>query len=138
MKKLFSKKKNKLKKANKLQINQIFNRRIKSYLKKDSLWASLISCIKLLNPPFSPRFQNNSRTHFFFLFPFFAFFIKNKATSCKNKMSSSSGSHVISKELQNLDLIYYNVNLITDVFQVILKYCWKIIAKYRQILPFVA
>ena len=34
-------------------------------------------------------------------------------------MSSSSESDVISKELQNLDLIYYNVNLMTDVFKVI-------------------
>ena len=137
MKKLFSKKKNELKKANKSQINQIFNRRIKSYLKKDSVSASLISCIKLLNPPFSSRFRNNSRTHFF-LFPFFVFFIKNKTTSCKNKMSSSSESDVISKELQNLDLIYYNVNLMTDVFKVIVKYRRKIIAKYRQISRFVA
>ena len=69
--------------------------------------ASLISCIKLLNPPFSSRFRNNSRTHFFFLFPFFVFFIKNKTTSCKNKISSSSETDVISKERQNLDLIYY-------------------------------
>ena len=53
-------------------------------------------------------------------------------------MSSSSESDVISKELQNLDLIYYNVNLMTDVFQVIVKCRRKIIAKYRQILPFVA
>ena len=53
-------------------------------------------------------------------------------------MSSSSESDVISKELQNLDLIYYNVNLMTDVFQVIVKYRQKIIAKYCQILPFVA
>ena len=137
MKKLFSKK-NELKKANKSQVNQIFYRRIKSYLKRDSVMASLISCIKLLNPPFSSRFRNNSRTHFFFLFLFFVFFIKNKTTSCKNKMSSSSGSDVISKELQNLDLIYYNVNLMTDVFKVIVKYRRKIIAKYRQISPFVA
>ena len=96
---LFSKKKNELKKANKWQINQIFNRRIKSYLKKDSVSTSLISCIKLLNPPFSSRFRNNSRTHFFFLFLFFVFFIKNKTTSCKNKMSSCSESDVISKGL---------------------------------------
>ena len=137
MKKLISKKKNELKKANKSQINQILNRRIKSYLKKDSVSASLISCIKLLKPSFSSRFRNNSVTHFF-LFPFFVFFIKNKTTSCKNKMSSSSESDVISKELQNLDLIYYNVKLMTDFFKVIVKYRWKIIAKYRQILPFFA
>ena len=53
-------------------------------------------------------------------------------------MSSSSESDVISKELQNLDLIYYNVKLMTDFFKVIVKYRWKIIAKYRQILPFFA
>ena len=46
-------------------------------------------------------------------------------------MPSSSESDVISKELENLDLIYYNVNLMTDVFKVIVKYCRKIIAKYR-------
>ena len=40
-------------------------RRIKPYLKKDSVSASFISCIKLLNAPFSSRLQNNSRTHFF-------------------------------------------------------------------------
>ena len=34
-------------------------------------------------------------------------------------MPSSSESDVISKELQNLDLIYYNANLMTDVFKVI-------------------
>ena len=96
---MFSKKKNELKKANKSQINQIFNRTIKSYLKKDSVSASFISCIKLLNPPFSSRFRNNSRTHFFFLFLFFVFFTKNQTTSCKNKIPSSSESDVISKEL---------------------------------------
>ena len=53
-------------------------------------------------------------------------------------MSSSSESVVISKELQNLDLVYYNVNLMTDNFKVIIKYCRKIIAKYRQISTFVA
>ena len=45
-------------------------------------------------------------------------------------MPSSSESDVISKELENLDLIYYNVNLMTDVFKVIVN-CRKIIAKYR-------
>ena len=53
-------------------------------------------------------------------------------------MSFSSESDVISKELQNLDLIYFNVNLMTDVFKVIVKYRRKSIAKYRQISPFVA
>ena len=52
-------------------------------------------------------------------------------------MSSSSEKEAISKELQNLDLIYYNVNLMTDAFKVIVKYRRKIIAKYRQISPFV-
>ena len=37
----------------------------------DSLSASVISCIKLLNIPFSSCLQNSSRTHFFlFLFSF--------------------------------------------------------------------
>ena len=53
-------------------------------------------------------------------------------------MSSSSESDVISKELQNLDLIYYNVELMTDFLKVIVKYRRKIIAKYRQISPFMA
>ena len=53
-------------------------------------------------------------------------------------MSSSPESDVISKELENLDLIYCTVNLMTDVFKAIVKYRRKIIAKYRQISPFVA
>ena len=53
-------------------------------------------------------------------------------------MPSSFESDVISKELQNLDLMYYNVNLMTDVFKVIIKYHRKVIAKYRLISPFVA
>ena len=53
-------------------------------------------------------------------------------------MSSPAESDAISKELQNLDLIYYNVNLMTDVFKIIAKYRRKIIAKYHQISPFVA
>ena len=138
MKKLFSKKKNELKKANKSQINQIFNRRIKSYLKKDCVSASLISCVKLLNPSFYSRSRNHSRTHFF-LFAFFVFFIKNKTTSCNNKMSSSSESDVISKELQYLDLIYYNVNLMTYVFKVIssniIRKLLPSIVKYCNLLP---
>ena len=38
-------------------------------------------------------------------------------------------------KLQNSDLIYYNVNLMTDVFEITVTYRRKIIAKYRQILP---
>ena len=53
-------------------------------------------------------------------------------------MPSSLESDVISKELQNLDLMYYNVNLMTDVFKVTIKYRQKVTAKYRLILPFVA
>ena len=120
LKKCFSKKNNELKKSNKSQINHIFTRRIKSYLKKDSLSANFIFCIKLLNVPFSSRLLNNSRTHLLFFF-----FILNKTTSCKNKMSFPSESDMVSKELQNSDLIY--VNLMTDVF--------KIIAKYRHLSP---
>ena len=120
LKKCFSKK-NELKKSNKSQINQIFTRRIKSYLKKDSLSARFIFCIKLLNAPFSSCLRNNSRTHsFIFLL-------------LQNKMSFPSGSEEMSKELQNSDLIY--VNLMTDVFKIIVKYRRKIIAKYRHLSP---
>ena len=124
LKKWFSKKKNELKKSNKSQINQIFTRRIKSYLKKDSLSASFIFYIKLLNAPFSSRLRNNSRTHFF-LFIFFFFFILNKTTSCRNKMSFPSESDMMSIELRNSDLIY--VNLMADAF--------KVTAKYRHLSP---
>ena len=38
----------------------------------------------------------------------------------------------VKKKLQNSDLIYYSVRLMTDVFKIIIvKYRWKIIAKYR-------
>ena len=50
-------------------------------------------------------------------------------------MPSSSESVVRSKELENLDLIYYDVNLMTGVFKVIVKYRQKIIAKYRHLSP---
>ena len=40
---------------------------------------------------------------------------------------------MLSKELQNSDLI--NVNLMTDVFEIIVKYRRKIIAKYHHLLP---
>ena len=118
--------------ANKSPINQIFNGRIKSYLKKDSLSASFIFCIKLLNAPFSSRLRNSSRTHIF-LFLLFFFFILNKTTSCKNKVSFPSESDMMSKELQNSDSLY--VNLMTDVFNIIVKYRRKIIAKYRHLSP---
>ena len=48
-------------------------------------------------------------------------------------MSFPSESDMMSKELQNSDLIY--VNLMTDVFKIIVKYRWKIIAKYRHLSP---
>ena len=115
-----------------MQINKIFTRRITSYLKKHSLSASFISCVKLLNAPFSSRLRNNSRTHIF-LYLLFFFFIINKTTSCKNKMSFPSESDMMSKELQNSDSIY--VNLMTHVFKIIVKYRWKIIAKYRYLSP---
>ena len=44
-----------------------------------------------------------------------------------------SESDMVSKELENSDLIY--VNLMTDVFKSIIKYRRKIIAKYRHLLP---
>ena len=110
----------------------MFTRRIKSCLKKDSQLASSNFCIKLLSAPFSSCLRNNSRTHFFLFFLFF-FFILSKTTSCKNKMSFPSESDMMSKELQNSDLIY--VNLMTDVFKIIVKYCWRIITKYCHLLP---
>ena len=112
-------------------------RRIKPYLKKDSLSASFISCTKLLNAPFSSLLRNSSRTHFFLVLSFL-FFILNKTASCKNNISSSTESDMISKELHNPDFIFYSENLMTDVSRIIVKYRQKIIAKYRQISPFIA
>ena len=40
---------------------------------------------------------------------------------------------MMSKELQNLNLIY--VNLMTDVFKIIAKYLRKVIVKYRHLSP---
>ena len=48
-------------------------------------------------------------------------------------MSFPSKSDKMSKELQNSDLIY--VNLMTDVFKIIVKYRRKITAKYRHLSP---
>ena len=48
-------------------------------------------------------------------------------------MSFPSESDMMSKELQNSDLIY--VNLMTDAFKIIVKYRLKIIAKYRHLSP---
>ena len=48
-------------------------------------------------------------------------------------MSFPSEPDLVSKELQNSDLIY--VNLKTIVFKVIVKYSRKIIAKYRHLSP---
>ena len=48
-------------------------------------------------------------------------------------MSFPSESDMMSKELQNSDLIY--VNLMTDVFKIIAKYRRKIIVKCRHLLP---
>ena len=42
-----------------------------------------------------------------------------------------SESDIMSKELQNLDSIY--VNLMTDVFNIVVKYRRKIIAIYRLV-----
>ena len=87
LKKCFSKKKNELKKSNKSQINQIFTRRIKSYLKKDSISTNFIFCIKLLNVPFSSCLRNNSRSIFFF-FSFSSFSFKLKPLVAKTKCLS--------------------------------------------------
>ena len=48
-------------------------------------------------------------------------------------MSFLSESDMMSKELQNSDLIY--VNLMADVFKIIVKYGPKNIAKYRHLPP---
>ena len=48
-------------------------------------------------------------------------------------MSFPSESDMMLKELQNSDLIY--VNLVTDVFRIIGKYCQKIIAKSCHLSP---
>ena len=47
-------------------------------------------------------------------------------------MSFPSEPDMMSKELQNSDLIY--VNLMINVFKIIVKYRQKIIAKYRHLL----
>ena len=86
-----SKKKNELKKSNKSQINQIFTRRIKSYLKKDSISTNFIFCIKLLNVPFSSCLRNNSRSIFFF-FSFCSFSFKLKPLVAKTKCLSLQSS----------------------------------------------
>ena len=132
LKKCFSKKKNELKKSNKSQINQIFTRRIKSYLKRTpfglvsffvlSCWIVLFLLVYEIIPVLN-----------FLLFLLFFFFILNKTISCKNKMSFPSESDMMSKELRNSDLIFGN--LMTDAFKIIAKYGWKIIAKYHHFLP---
>ena len=48
-------------------------------------------------------------------------------------MSFPSESDMMSKELQNSDLIYEG--LVTDVFKIIVKYRREIIVKYRHSLP---
>ena len=48
-------------------------------------------------------------------------------------MSFPSESDMMSKELQNSDSIF--VNLMTDVFKIIVKCHWKIIAKYCYLSP---
>ena len=48
-------------------------------------------------------------------------------------MSLPSESDMMSKELENSDSIY--VNLMTDVFKIIVKYRRKIVAKYRHLSP---
>ena len=48
-------------------------------------------------------------------------------------MSFSSDPDMVSKEIQNSDLIF--VKIMTDVFKILVKYRRKIIAKYRHLLP---
>ena len=52
-------------------------------------------------------------------------------------MSLSSESNMMPKEIQNSDMIYYNVNQMADVFKIIVKHRRKIIAKYHQMSPFI-
>ena len=103
----------------------------------DSLSTSFLSCIKLLNAPFCSCLPNSSRTHFFLFLSSF-FFILNKTASCKNKISSSSESGMISKEFHNSGFIFSSEDLMTAVSRIIVKYRRKIIAKYRQLSSFIA
>ena len=48
-------------------------------------------------------------------------------------MSCPSESDMMLKELQNSDLMY--VNLMTDVFKIMVKCRWEVIANYRYLLP---
>ena len=50
-------------------------------------------------------------------------------------MSFSSQSETISKELQNSNLIYYNVNLMADASKIIVKCRRKSFVKYRHLSP---
>ena len=59
------------------------------------------------------------------------FFIPNTTAICKNKIPPSSEPEIISKELENLHLSSFSVNL-TDIFKIIAKYRWNVISKYRQ------
>ena len=65
------------------------------------------------------------------------FFIPNITAICKNEMPPFSEPEMISKELENLHLSFFSVNL-TDIFKIIAKYCRKVISKYRQKLLFIA
>ena len=72
----------------------------------------------------------------FFYFHSF-FFIPNITVICKNKIPPSSGPEMIPKELENLHLNSFSVNL-TDIFKIITKYRRKVISKYRQKSLFIA
>ena len=86
----------------------------------DSLSASFISCIKLLNAPFSSCLRNSSRTLFFFFsLPSLSFWTKPLVPKIKYQNNL----------LKNSDFIFYSENLMADVWRIIVKYRRKIIAE---------
>ena len=64
----------------------------------------------------------NSGTQYF-LFLLFFFLILNIATSCTNKISSSSESDMTLKALESSHLKFFSVNLMTEISKIITKYC---------------
>ena len=101
LKKCFDKK-NELKKSNNSQVNHKFTRRIKSYLKKDSLPASFIFCIKLLNTPFSSRLRNNSCTHIFLFLLFSVESTNDRKIKITRRQSYRRLMHLGRKKLMHL------------------------------------
>ena len=67
-----------------------------------------------------------------FSLPFFIF-VLNITASGKNEISHNSVSDMTSKELESSRRKIFSVNLITNVFKIIAKYCRNIFTKYCQI-----